>query len=248
MVYYKHKYKHGIRMLSSNSRYCMWIRLNGQLFGYERDLFMGIVYIRPADAKTRDQYFEELENDILKYEALGDVLMSGDFNARTGTEPDYIVNDESLASYVTMPSSYVADIPYARNNQDKVCNEYGKLLLELCSSHSMRILNGRFIGDTQGHLTFYSHNGASCVDYTLVSVNVLDRITYFSIAEPDYIMSDHCLQRVGLRCAFNENIVTQVLHPMYDKFEWVENGKHLYPLALLNEDSQSMLCEFLYLC
>jgi hypothetical protein len=33
---------------------------------------------------------------IDKYGKMGDIMLAGDFNARTGSEPDFIVNDNIL--------------------------------------------------------------------------------------------------------------------------------------------------------
>ena len=36
-----------------------------------------------------------LEDEILKYNSLGKIVFCGDLNARTGAEPDYIVNTKN---------------------------------------------------------------------------------------------------------------------------------------------------------
>lgn len=116
----------------------------------------------------------------------------------------------------------------------------------MCCSHGIRILNGRFTGDTQGHLTFYSNNGSSCVDYALASMALLNSIKYFSVADPDNCLSDHCLIRFGIRCKFEETLEnTQRLSPLYDKFVWSEDSRTLYPLTLLDEVMQNLHSQFL---
>lgn len=87
-LYFKHKYKPGIHPMTSSSKYNLWVQLDRNFFGLERDL--GVIYLRPTDAKTRDIYFDELESDLIKYQAMGDVMLCGDFNARTGEGIDYI--------------------------------------------------------------------------------------------------------------------------------------------------------------
>lgn len=247
VLYFKNKFRHGVHQVPSNNRYCMWVQLDSAVFGFERDVYMGIVYIKPGNARMRDQYFTELENDTIKYKGKGDVILTGDFNARTSTESDYIHNDDSSSSYISLPDSYTQDLPLHRNNSDNVCNGYGTSLLNMCCNHGIRILNGRMVGDLFGSHTFYSTQGVSCVDYTVVDVSLLPRVRYFSIADPDHLLSDHCLQRFGLKCIFSELTTTgsNTLKPLYDKFEWSEDSNHTYMLALLEPNTEQKLIDFI---
>ena len=55
-----------------------------------------------------------------------------------------------------------------RHNMDTSGNNYGEKLLDLCKGTGLRILNGRFLGDTLGHPTCYSPNGnPSTIDYII---------------------------------------------------------------------------------
>ncbi|CAC5411769.1 unnamed protein product [Mytilus coruscus] len=69
---------------------------------------------------------------------------------------DYIENDSE---------SYITDIEIRRVNQDNTLNTLGNKLLELCSSSGLRILNGRFLGDSLGYFTYICNTGFSTVDY-----------------------------------------------------------------------------------
>jgi hypothetical protein len=63
----------------------------------------------------------------------------------------------------------------------------------MCISHQLKVLNGRTLGDLHGNYTCYAHNGASVVDYTIVSENALKNILYFKISEFNPTSSDcHC--------------------------------------------------------
>ena len=80
------------------------------------------------------------------------VGLVGDFNARTGTLPDVIVNDES--NYVGLPDDYVTDMDIVeRNNCDSIVNQFGERLVELCRMSGVRIVNGRKFGDSTGKKT-----------------------------------------------------------------------------------------------
>jgi hypothetical protein len=59
-----------------------------------------------------------------------------------------------------------------RQSRDTKIDHRGKELLDLCISNQLSILNGRVLGDMFGNYTCYTPNGASVVDYVLVSENI----------------------------------------------------------------------------
>ena len=75
------------------------------------------------------------------------ILLAGDFNAHTGSLPDYIINDDDL--FCPVPDQNTVDSEmYPRMNCDKKICMYGKQLLsDMCQRTSLRIINGRKIGD-----------------------------------------------------------------------------------------------------
>lgn len=248
VFYNKHKYKHGIKLMSSSNKFCMWVKFDSNVFSLDQDLFLCIVYIRPTRADIRDQYFEQIASHIMKYKNSGEVMLSGDFNSRTGTLLDFIQHDDGASEYVALPSNY-GTFSDKRNNMAKVVNDYGEALLELCCNSCLRILNGRTCGDSLGHMTYFSTDGkgSSCVDYTLVGNALMEKIKYFGICEPNRMLSDHCLMRFGIRCAFEEKLDdSQVLKPLYDKFEMSENCKEKYQMELLEHEIQDKICNFIF--
>ena len=69
-------------------------------------------------------------------------MLTGDFNARTGTLPDYIYQDESFPEhFIPLPPDYQSDNERMRASQDEVINNYGRELLDLCISSRLRIVN-----------------------------------------------------------------------------------------------------------
>ena len=101
---------------------------------------------------------EMIETDILVYKSMGSVIILGDFNAKTGSQPDYILNDED--DFLPLNEDYVIDsnIIDRKSKDTKVCSR-GKELLEICIFSSLRILNGRAFGDFMGKFTSYQYNG-----------------------------------------------------------------------------------------
>ena len=69
-------------------------------------------------------------------------MLTGDFNARTSTNPDFVPFDNAI--HLPLPPEYTADSEIPRSSQDTVLNEfYGRQLLNLCQAARLRILNGR---------------------------------------------------------------------------------------------------------
>ena len=126
-----------------------------------------------------ESVYSQLLQDIEIYSKSGDVILQGDFNAYTGTEPDFIQSDDSPFANDT-DSHYVSDIKLPRNNLDsKRLNNSGKPLISLYRETSLRIVNGRMIGDLLGNFTSIHYNGCSVVDYTLVSDSLFKSVIQF---------------------------------------------------------------------
>ena len=73
-------------------------------------------------------------------------------------------------------------------------DEQGKLILDLCKSSALRILNGRIFGDEIGRYARYPSNNIdkpSMIDYALCSVPLIEKVRSFSVF-PFTGLSDHC--------------------------------------------------------
>ena len=67
---------------------------------------------------------------------------------------------------------------------DTITNSHGIKLLDLCKGTSLRLANGRLHHDKQiGSYTYCNKQGASVIDYLLLSENDLNRIKDFRINE-----------------------------------------------------------------
>ena len=83
------------------------------------------------------------------------MLCSGDLNARTSCEVDFILNDSPR--YLPLFDSYKPDDKIKlRKSHDDVLDERGKELIDLCITYQMRIVNGRCIGDLLGNFTCFN--------------------------------------------------------------------------------------------
>ena len=107
-----------------------------------------------ATCPKNDQLLDHRKEFINEFSALGNIILMGDFNARTGVANDYIELDHICqADEGILPSDYLEDslLP-KRFNIDQIINEQGQHLLDLCIEAKLRILNRRFVGDSVGYI------------------------------------------------------------------------------------------------
>ena len=113
-------------------------------------------------------------------------IVSGDLNARTKDQDDFIFDDS--ANYLPLPAFYSSDsFCMSRKSKDLTgeINEHGKQILNLCCTYDIHFLNGRTSGDPYGELTCFTANGSSLVDYTIVSTTLFDQVISFEIGHED---------------------------------------------------------------
>jgi hypothetical protein len=127
------------------------------IFGTQEKHIFAFVYVPPCDSNLHNirecSGIEMLENYLLtlkeEYPDRQLVLM-GDFNARTSDKADYIIDDD--IDYLPIENDmYVNDtfgIP--RCSKDTVLNAYGRQLLQVCSMFDVHFANGRCSPDDAG--------------------------------------------------------------------------------------------------
>ena len=172
IVYIKKQIYPGIEYLKdgSQSPNRMWLKLNKTFFGTGTHIYLCAVYIPPLNSTHTADDLLNLEAEIANYSKYGDIALIGDFNARTGEQADYIENENNSIQFLQdmLPQDYDLDSPIKRNNLD-ILNQQGNNLLNMCLSSRLRILNGRYLGDSLGYHTYFSKNGCSTVDYAILS-------------------------------------------------------------------------------
>ena len=147
----------------------IWIKISREIFPFDDDVFICHMYIPPNVSKvfspTDFDFFEQLEIDIVKYNDLGKVYVSGDFNSSTSDSLNYFDFDKYLDEPLFLLNT--SDIP-VRKNKDRIIDCNGIRLLETCQATGLLLVNGRLSNDeSKGNFTFCSHTGQSTVDYLL---------------------------------------------------------------------------------
>ena len=127
------------------------------------------------------------------------VILLGDFNARTASLTDINEIDNALCDFADIDASSVFDtdifqylnvngMSYERFSQDKQTNRTGRTLIDFCKVHDLLLLYGRAYQDKLvGKLTC---KNAPTVDYVISSANALHLFADFNIDDLCPLHSD----------------------------------------------------------
>jgi len=110
--------------------------------------------------------------------SLGGVLLVGDFNARIGTNTDFI-DCSQLVDVLLVPQAIEDTLPnnmLERQNRDTVTASWHHEFLDFCRTTRLFILNGRTPGDISGVYTCLSNKGFSTMDYFLMTADQLEGV------------------------------------------------------------------------
>ena len=144
----------------------MWVRLRAETGIF---LYIAICYFPPStsvySSPKGQSPFSILDNDIWEFSRDGDIILLGDFNARTANSQTvfYDTSEEMLREVD------VSQMGLVRQSQVKEHTEYGTYLMEMKTIHGLAILNGLEAFPSSWGFTCFPHrHGASTVDYTLL--------------------------------------------------------------------------------
>ena len=222
------------------------IKLHKNYFHTSKDTYIMCVYISPESSPYRKRQpgnpCDAINDLISDLNNKGEIIVCGDFNSRTSTEPDFIENVDIDMLDLPQELHNNFDQPNLRNNQDKFINKDGKELLDSCVTNDIHIINGRTLGDIFGMITFFGARGTSCPDYFLASDAVRQRVTYMKVL-PFTRFSDHCplTMRVDLLNKFHINNNIHVFEKFPARFKWDENSAQAFSSVL---NSKELLDQF----
>ena len=137
LLLYKDYLTKGISIVDNKHHDKLWIKLDKHCFILKQDVFLDFTYVSPSTSsyfKTLSyDTFSEVEKDRQNFKSLGDIIITGDFNARTKIDDDYIIDEEDRFSPINDLDHYVLDsVPITRSNTDlNPIDSHGERLLEL---------------------------------------------------------------------------------------------------------------------
>ena len=84
----------GTSFVTTRNKNILWIKLDKSFFELGKDLYLGTVYISPNTSQVIEQeLLHDIESEIVNFTLKGDVILQGDFNARTGSMQEFAVHD-----------------------------------------------------------------------------------------------------------------------------------------------------------
>ena len=75
----------------------LWLKIRKEFLGEPEDIFIGTVYFSPQTKKNKTltaSLICDLATEIMHFEQLGQVMIQGDFNARTNNAADHTDNSQ----------------------------------------------------------------------------------------------------------------------------------------------------------
>ena len=247
------KIRPGVKILENKSKDFQWLKLEKNFFNLTKDIMLCLAYIIPANSNfsihSGGQVLEYIEEDVKHFLSKNNsVVICGDLNARTGSEVDFINND-TKGEFIPVDDNYDCDIYIEpRNSMDRKIDERGKQLLDLCIGTKMRILNGRFLGDTRGKFTCIKPTGNSVVDYVIVSEDLVSKTLYFKVSDFISTLSDcHCMLSFGILATYTSNEIVKTNYESFPgRYKWDKLSAEKFQKALTSEECTKMIDEFLY--
>ncbi len=240
--------REGVKFYPSDSKDIAWAILKKEFFGLDKDIYIGLVYFSPANSSyaTRLEYnpFDKLMGEIEKYSNTGNLIVMGDFNARSSNLSD-LLNSNRCDHIPSMSVLDYDDNFHERFSQDsgkRVC-QYGNNLIDLCISTGMEIANGRILGDLTGKFTCHKYNGSSVVDYVLADNIVLSHLQYLRVNDFIGDISDHCLISFGIAVRATVQESKEEGSPLPKKLRWQEKAAPLIRGALIQDPQLDQLAQ-----
>ena len=204
-MYIRNSISKGVTLIKNHHDTIIWLRLDKSFFNLSKDVFLAGVYIWVENSPCYDlmnvDLFSLIDSDIREYELRGNVMLTGDWNARIGNKKDYVSCDKN--TIFSDEEIHFPDTPLQRASLDTKHNNFGYKLLDLCKANGLRIANGRLHDDfNKGSYTFSHVLGASVIDYLLLRQCDFNLLSSFGIT-PFNVFSDHAPIYFSITCNTN---------------------------------------------
>ena len=186
-------FRPGIKLVKDEEGF-IWFKLLKSFFKLDNDIFICATYIPPQNTtlciNNKTDYWENLTSSLINYNSKGNILITGDLNARTGKCNEEIdIGDKHINELC--PVEDRIHISTYRNNCDNKVNKYGKNLLQICDIFHLNIANGKVAGNRLGNFTCFNSEGASVVDYFIGDSTIISNMHEMVVVEPPKFNSKH---------------------------------------------------------
>ena len=218
------------RQIVSDFPYGIAFSVDKCVFGM--DVIFMVIYLPPEGSTVYDNDepngVNVLEDELTILQSKfpnHEIIISGDFNARTKCENDFILNDST--TYLPLDLNYVVssfNTPRKSKDLHGDVNNHGHSLLHLCQTHDIHIVNGRMNGDECGEITCYTKNGCSLVDYTIATPGMFKVFNKYEILMKDEYthLPQAFILEMNSVCTENPVTSTNTVGKTRDRYKWSE--------------------------
>ena len=98
-VFVKENISELFKLVKTENKDVIWVRMIKEKTGEDRDVYIGTCYLNPSTGVDTDKKIADLTEDIIYFQNRGDVMVVGDFNAKTGNHDDTISLNEPDESF-----------------------------------------------------------------------------------------------------------------------------------------------------
>ena len=257
-IFIRESIKNGVKVDHKFDEDALEITYLKNFFGLDKDIKNLFTYASPINScYTKSRTMNVLDKIETTYiDGGNNLIIMGDLNGRTKLGEDFVRDKTDNHSPINVPSYYSRDTALGRKNMDEhVIDTQGKVILELCKSSKLRILNGRTPGDDHGGFTRFPSNFTdkpSVIDYALCSEPLMNEVLYFSVL-PFTGLSDHCCISLKIKA----NVKIQTIPPSENRpiepgkkvttkqtFVYDKSRKHVYEQALNHDKNIETLKYF----
>ena len=228
--------------------------IDKRLFGVTKDILYICTYIHPEgspfytvfDIDDGITFWEDCITTILMNQTDVDLLVSGDFNARTSNLIPNCFDVENIHNCC----DDVGFDKINRHSQDTVLNTYGKKFLHLCSTLGLCMFNGLCNGDLVGRYTYVRDTGSSVNDYFLASWDLFNCIlTRCNLFVGDRIESDHMPLSFSVVNAHSDEMsaADAKTYLYIEKFVWNPDFAHTFYANMNSEEAKNVFERVMYM-
>ena len=175
----------------ATNKLAVCIEINSQILKTLKNVVLAAIYIPPTGtAYSSEDDFDQIEQMLQDWQVSNkNIILTGDFNAKTKNEPDYLILSIHDA-FENLEGIFDENvIKTDRKNEDlHDVDLFGRKLLNLCKISNLQIVNGR-LGRDAGIGKCTTTND-SLIDYTIISPEIFDEISDFQILEFNNFFSD----------------------------------------------------------
>ena len=214
------------------------MKLDARFFNLMNDLYLCAVYIHPQHSMNqyskKTDYFQCLNESVMKYGNQGNIMIAGDLNSRIGVNHDRVNHELPIIDNLCPDELKSSNRIKQRLSCDVKVNCYGKKLLQLCQGFNLKFANGAVPGDRLGSFTCHANRGASVLDYVICDHSLFNIVSRMIIHPPQF-GSVHSPITTCLDNKFQVKTSSESSLPPPPRIKWDDSRSEAF-LCLLNQN------------